>query len=82
MSEDAQAPIKERERITLDLSRRLNGIVERIAKEKDTTKADVLRVAIEYLEMADDASRDGLKVGAWKDDKDKNLRLERVFKGI
>jgi hypothetical protein len=82
MSEETQASPAGRARITLDLSNRLNGLVEKIAAEKETTKADVLRVAIEYLAMANEASHDGMKVGAWKDEKDKNRRLERVFGGI
>jgi hypothetical protein len=79
------APLREvdafaRIRLTLDLSPRLNAVVERIAGNKGTTKADVLRAAIEYLEMAEAAANDGLNVGAWRDDK--NKRLERVFNGL
>jgi predicted DNA-binding protein len=67
-------------RLTLDLSQKLNAVVEKIAAEKGTTKADVLRAAIEYLDMADDASKEGMKVGAWK--KEDNVRTERIFGGI
>lgn len=67
-------------RLTLDLSPRLNAVVERIAGNKGTTKADVLRAAIEYLEMAETAANDGLQVGAWRDTETK--RTERVFNGL
>ena len=63
---------QERTRVTLDLSNRLSAIVEDIAKDRGTTKADVVRMAIEFLAMANDASEEGMNVGAWKDDKENN----------
>ena len=70
---------QERTRVTLDLSNRLSAIVEDIAKDRGTTKADVVRMAIEFLAMANDASEEGMNVGAWKDDKENKSRHERVF---
>lgn len=78
--EQKEADALARVRLTLDLSPRLNAVVEKIAASKGTTKADVLRAGIEYLEMAFSASDDGLNVGAWKDDK--TVRRERVFGGF
>ncbi len=69
-----------RVRLTLDLSQRLNAIVDRIAAENESSKADVLRFAIEFLGAATDAKKAGMHVGAWKDD-DGNRR-EREFVGI
>jgi hypothetical protein len=80
MTESLENNSTGRTRVTLDLSKRLIDILEAMAKEKDTTKADVLRAAIEYLAMANDAERDGMQVGAWKDEKD--VRRERVFVGL
>jgi hypothetical protein len=69
-----------RVRLTLDLSQRLNAIVDRIAAENDTSKTDVLRFAIEFLGAAADAKKAGMHVGAWKDDDGK--RREREFVGL
>lgn len=69
-----------RVRLTLDLSQRLNAIVDRIAAENESSKADVLRFAIEFLGAATDAKKAGMHVGAWKDDG--GNRREREFVGI
>ena len=69
----------ERIRVTLDLSKRLSAVVEEIARDRGTTKADVLRMAIEFLAMANKASEEGMSVGAWKVDKTDKSRHERVF---
>jgi hypothetical protein len=74
------SPEAARVRLTLDLSQRLNAIVDRIAAENETSKADVLRFAIEFLGAATDAKKSGMHVGAWKDD-DGNRR-EREFIGL
>jgi len=71
-----------RTRLTLDLSERLNDVVERLAKERGMTKADVLRTAIEFLTMADAAKSAGMHVGAWEEDRGSNVRREREFVGI
>ena len=70
-----------RVRMTLDLSRRLNEVAERIASEKDTSKADVLRFALEFLEAAEKAQAAGMQVGAWKKD-ESGVRVEREFIGL
>jgi hypothetical protein len=68
-------------RLTLDLSQRLNTEVEEIAQLNGTTKADVLRFAIEFLTAATVAKRAGMNVGAWSEDANGNRR-ERVFVGL
>lgn len=68
-------------RLTLDLSPRLNSVLERIAQTKGVSKADVLRTAVEFLERANTAIDDGMLVGAWKDEKNGN-RKEREFLGL
>ncbi len=70
-----------RVRITLELSAKLNAIVDNIAAENETTKADVLRFAIEFLDAATKAKRDGMQVGAWQDRPDGGRR-EREFVGL
>lgn len=77
---DVTADAESRVRLTIDLSQKLNAIVDRIAAEKDTTKADVLRFAIEFLNAADLAKNAGMHVGAWSDEGEK--RLEREFVGL
>lgn len=69
-----------RVRLTLDLSQRLNAIVDRIAAENESSKADVLRFAIEFLGAATEAKKAGMHVGAWKEDG--GTRREREFVGI
>jgi predicted transcriptional regulator len=71
----------DRVRLTIDLSSRLNETIERIAREKDTSKADVLRFAIEFLEAANNARNDGMQVGAWRYRPD-GTRCEREFIGL
>jgi hypothetical protein len=77
----SQTPEAARVRLTLDLSQKLNAIVEKIAAENGTSKADVLRFAIEFLGAADNAKRDGMRVGAWEETSDGNRR-EREFVGL
>ncbi len=71
-----------RTRLTLDLSERLNDAVERLAKERGMTKADVLRTAVEFLTMADAAKANGMRVGAWNEDEGNGVRREREFVGL
>ena len=66
-----------RVRMTLDLSRRLNEQLERLAAERQISKADIVRFAVEFLTAADHAKRAGMHVGAWKDEAGK--RNEREF---
>ena len=70
-----------RVRLTLDLSLRLNAVVEKIAQSRGVTKADVLRTAVEFLDRANSAIEDGMLVGAWKEDK-AGVRREREFIGL
>lgn len=70
-----------RVRLTLELSQKLNAIVDKIASENDTTKADVLRFAIEFLDAASRARKEGMQVGAWQDSAD-GSRREREFVGL
>jgi hypothetical protein len=70
-----------RVRLTLDLSQKLNAIVDKIAAENETSKADVLRFAIEFLGAATNAKSDGMHVGAWKECDD-GTRREREFVGL
>jgi hypothetical protein len=70
----------ERVRMTLDLSARLNGEVERFCEERGMTKADALRLGVSYLLKAERAREEGFTVGAWK--VDGNTRIEREFAGL
>ncbi len=77
----AASPEAARVRLTLDISQRLNAIVDSLAAEKDTTKADVLRFAVEVLSAATEAKKSGMHVGAWVEDAD-GTRREREFIGL
>ena len=77
----AESPATERARLTLDLSHRLNADLERLASENGMSKSEVLRFGLELLAAAHKAKREGLNVGAWKDDPATGTRLEREFVG-
>lgn len=72
--------MSERTRMTLDLSPRLNGEIERLAAEKGTSKADIIRFAIEFLAAALAAKAAGMTIGAWVDQS--SGRKEREFIGL
>lgn len=69
-----------RVRMTLDLSKRLNEELERLALTRQISKADILRFAVEFLAAADRAKQEGMQVGAWKDED--GARKEREFIGL
>lgn len=71
-----------RYRMTLDLSPRLNAEVERLAESIGTSKADILRAAVEFLSAAEAARSDGMHIGAWIDDPQSGQRKEREFVGL
>jgi hypothetical protein len=66
-----------RTRLTLDLSNRMTSALNVYAEKHGITKAEALRSAVDLLMAADNASEEGLKVGAWKTEGD--TRLEREF---
>ncbi|KQX38295.1 hypothetical protein ASD04_11855 [Devosia sp. Root436] len=66
--------------MTLDLSRRLNEQLERLATERQISKSDIVRFAVEFLTAADQAKRAGMHVGAWKEEA--GTRKEREFIGL
>lgn len=72
--------MSERVRITLDLSPRLNAEIERLAGERATSKADIIRFSVELLTVAERAKAAGMSVGAWLDVD--GLRREREFVGL
>ena len=70
-----------RVRLTLELSQRLNAEVERLAAARQTSKADILRIALEFLSAAESAKSSGMHVGAWRE-RNGERTSERVFVGI
>lgn len=71
-----------RVRLTLELSAQLNAELERLATESGRSKAELLRLAADFLSKADKARREGMSVGAWKDNPESGIRTEREFVGI
>lgn len=57
-------------RLTLDVSRDLNNVLENIAEETGSTKTDVFRKAIALLDAAHQAKRRGERVGTATRDQD------------
>ncbi len=82
MSNETNKTETSRVRMTLDLSQRLNDVAERIAKNKQTTKAEVLRFALEFLSAAENAKESGMHVGAWSQNDTDGTRVEREFIGL
>lgn len=72
----------EKTRLTVDLSDSLNRRLEEIVAETGKSKADVLRMSLDFLLRASEAKREKMIVGAWKDDPENNLRIEREFIGL
>lgn len=70
-----------RVRLTLDLSTRLNEAVEQLARDEGSSKADILRFAVEFLTAAKKAKEAGMHVGAWIEPPN-GTRIEREFIGI
>lgn len=73
---------KEKVRLTLDLSESINKQLEEIGEETGKTKSELMRLAIDFLLRAQDARHDSMTVGAWKEDKDNHVRIEREFVGL
>lgn len=71
--------MSDRFRLTLDLSKRLNDRLGTIADELETSRADLVRTALEMLIAAKEARDDGLKVGAWGPGKEEGTQIQRVF---
>jgi predicted transcriptional regulator len=67
---------KEKVRLSLDISRELNDLLEQLAVRTGGTKSDVLRKAIALMEVAVDGKRRGLKLGLA--DKDQQLTTEII----
>ncbi|UFP97070.1 DNA-binding protein [Gloeobacter morelensis MG652769] len=60
----------------MDVSPELDQVLEEIARQEQTTKADVLRRSIALMQVAVKAKRQGLKFGAT--DQDQVLKTEIV----
>lgn len=67
-----------RNRLTLDLSTRMDAEISRIAAGGGTSKANVLRRALSLLFAADRAKDEGMHVGAFRINAD-GSRSEREF---
>ena len=71
-----------RVRLTLDLSKDLHKELDKIGAETGKSKSELMRLAIDFLLRAQDAKEDNMHVGAWKEDKEQNSRIEREFIGL
>jgi hypothetical protein len=72
----------ERVRLTVDLSAQLNAELERLAAATGRTKAELLRLGVDFLAKANAAKQEGMTIGAWKDNPDTGARREREFVGV
>jgi hypothetical protein len=84
MTKTLKAPEADSKRVrfTIELTKRLDEILDDIASENGSTKAEVLRFAIDFLEAGMKAKKDGLIVGGWQDDNEGVRKRERVFVGL
>lgn len=69
-------PVKEKVRLSLDISPELNELLETLATTTGGTKSDVLRKAIALMEVAVEAKRQGKKFGIAE--KDQPLATEII----
>ncbi len=73
--------MSDKARLTLELSAKLNAEIERMAKERGESKVDILRDALALMITAQEASREGFKIGAWKTNENGQYEHQR-FVGI
>ncbi len=73
---------KTKVRLTLDLSAKLNELLDDIADEAGVTKSEVLRSAIHMLATARQARKEGMKVGAWKEQDETITRVREFIAAI
>jgi predicted transcriptional regulator len=57
----------EKVRLTVDVSKELNQILENIAKETGGTKSDIFRKAVALLDVAHKAKKEGKRIGIARD---------------
>ena len=69
-------------RYTLELNKRLDGILDRLADRNGTTKAEVVRFAIDFLDAGAKISDDGMQVGGWIENESGQVVKERVIVGL
>lgn len=65
-------------RLTLDLSERMNEVLEELAQESGSPKSEVLREAIKLADAVHRAKRENRKVGATGPNSESD-RLEKEF---
>lgn len=82
MAEVSKSNRADKVRITVDLSKSLNDHLEQISKDTGRSKAEILRLSIDFLLRANQAKHEGMTVGAFKFDPEKNTRVEREFVGL
>lgn len=68
----------EKIRLTVDVSKELNQILQGIADDTGTTKSEVFRKAIALLDVSHKAKRSGKRVGIAREDQP----LETEFVGL
>jgi len=69
-------------RLTVDLSTSINDHLEQLVSQTGKPKSELMRLAIDFLLRAQAAKKDDMHIGAWKDDKDNHVRIEREFVGL
>jgi predicted transcriptional regulator len=72
----------QRNRYTVELNDRLDHVLDSLAQEHGSSKAEIIRFAIDFMNAGMEAKKSGLKVGGWKDNEKGEIVKERVFVGL
>jgi hypothetical protein len=76
-SDSAEQIKKKTVRLSLDVSVELNALIGELATDSNSTKSDVLRRAVTLLKVANDAKKQGKKVGIAE--RDQQLATEIIW---
>lgn len=65
-------------RLSLDVPQELNEMLEKLADETGSSKSDVLRKAISFMDIVLEAQQKGLKIGI-AEDRNHPIKTEILF---
>ena len=67
-----------KKRFTVDMSKQMATLMEGLAKDMETNKGEVVRLSLSLMKAAQDAKKDGLRVGAVSDEEREHMSREFV----
>jgi predicted transcriptional regulator len=67
--------------MSLDVSKQLHDAISNMADDLNTSKSDVLKRALVFLEVVNDARKDGYKFGLAENTDSFDREIVGIFKG-